>query len=113
MIKPPNWAPNSIPTYDGWINPENNELLVRSPAGGFSEKQISDYMDEQSNYKMIDDTPMTKIAVEEIVAKTYVKTIDKMNKLQLTAYASEHGIEDLDGLTKKEIIAKIKEAGVS
>ena len=39
-IKPPEWFPNAIPTYDGWINPENKELLVRSPAGGFSEEVI-------------------------------------------------------------------------
>ena len=115
MIKPPNWAPNAIPTYDGWVNPENSELLVRSPAGGFSEKQINDYMKHQLNYKIIDDHLFDKeyMPVEKIVAKTYVKTIDKMNKLHLTEYASEHGIEDLEGLTKKEIIAKIEEAGVS
>ena len=112
-IKPPEWFPNAIPTYDGWINPENKELLVRSPAGGFSEEVINSYIDHQSDYKMIDDTPVTKIAVEEIVEKTYVKSIDKMNKMQLKVYASEHGIEDIDDLTKKQIIAKIEEAGVA
>ena len=56
---------------------------------------------------------LTKIAVKEIVEKTYVKSIDKMNKMQLKVYASEHGIEDIDDLTKKQIIAKIEEAGVA
>ena len=36
-----------------------------------------------------------------------------MNKMQLKVYASEHGIEDIDDLTKKQIIAKIEEAGVA
>ena len=114
-IKPPEWFPNAIPTYDGWINPENKELLVRSPAGGFSEEVIKGYMEQFSNvpFKEVEEVPISLDNIDEIVEKTYVKSIDKMNKMQLKVYASEHGIEDIDDLTKKQIIAKIEEAGVA
>ena len=43
MIKPPEWYINAYPTYEGWINLDNNQLLLESPPGGYSEDHINEY----------------------------------------------------------------------
>ena len=86
-IKPPEWFPNAIPTYDGWINPENKELLVRAPypANYFTQQQIDEYEAHRISKKQAEEQK----AIEEIeklkgaqikVRKQKKKSVKRKNK---------------------------------
>ena len=134
MIKPPEWYINAYPTYEGWINIDNNQLLVESPPGGFSEDQINEYksvykwegmINKKGNmqnirithedFKKMNEERLKREAqevIEESNEEDFSKPIEKMTKKELKEYAWDHNIETTY-LNKKQIIEALKKADLS
>lgn len=90
-LKPPAWAEHAVPSLQGWVDPETDELLT-------STKITQEQIDEFNGVSQ--PQPLAEVMAEDDYAN--------MSKKELEAVGREHGIELDRRKNKKTLVERLK-----